>query len=305
MALAIDIQNLSKVYEGQLTALKDVSLQVEQGEFFALIGPNGAGKSTLINILTSLVRKTSGKVSILGHDIDTQHLQAKVQMGVMPQEYNFNMFAQIDEVLLIQAGYYGIPRREAKVRMQRLLEELGLWERRKDAVYQLSGGMKRRLMLAKAMIHEPQLLILDEPTAGVDIELRRSLWSFLQERNREGLTIILTTHYLEEAEQLCRNVAIIDKGVLIRHLATSELLKELGQESFILYPREKISVLPEVDAYHLCLRDDGSIEAEVPLGLGVSDLFVRLRERGIEINSLRNKANRLEELFVHLTEARA
>lgn len=305
MTLAIDIQNLSKVYNSQLTALSNISLQVEQGEFFALIGPNGAGKSTLISILTSLVRKTAGKVSILGHDVDKEHLQAKAMMGVMPQEYNFNTFSEIEDVLLTQAGYYGIARREAKVRMQRLLEDLGLWERRKDAVYRLSGGMKRRLMLARAMIHEPQLLILDEPTAGVDIELRRSLWAFLQERNKQGLTIVLTTHYLEEAEQLCRNVAIIDKGVLIRHLATSELLKELDRESFILYPRETVQTLPEVDAYQLRLQEDGSIEVEVPMGQGVSDLFVRLREQGIEIASLRNKANRLEELFVHLTEAQA
>ena len=302
MRLALDIQQLTKKYDDRITALNDVSLQVEEGDFFALIGPNGAGKSTLIGVLTSLIRKTFGRVSVFGFDIDKNHLEAKTCMGVMPQEFNFNMFARVEDVVLNQAGFYGMKSATAKRHTQALLEKLSLWDRRHAEVRQLSGGMKRRLMLARALVHQPKLLILDEPTAGVDIELRRSLWSFLKEENQKGLTIILTTHYLEEAEQLCRNVAIIDKGRMIRNMPVSQLLKELDRESFILYPSQPIDEIPHIDGFKLKRLDDGTIEAEMPKQATVTHLLKSLHDKKIVIDSLRNKANRLEELFVHLTE---
>ncbi|WP_263080365.1 ABC transporter ATP-binding protein [Endozoicomonas sp. Mp262] len=298
---ALTITNLKKTYAGGMEALKGVNLSVSEGDFFALLGPNGAGKSTIIGIISSLVRKTSGDVRVFGHSIDTDLVKAKRSLGVVPQEFNFNQFEKVEDILVTQAGYYGISAHQARPRVEHYLKKLGLWDKRQSTSRMLSGGMKRRLMIARALIHEPEVLILDEPTAGVDIELRRSLWDFIQEINQQGTTIILTTHYLEEAEQLCRNIAIIDQGRIVEDCSMKSLLGKLQKESFILDLREPIQTMPEFAGYSVKKRDVSSLEVEVDKTVGVNGLFRQLSEYKIEVVSLRNKANRLEELFVNLT----
>lgn len=299
---ALSIQNLCKTYKNNVLALKAVSFDVEKGDFFALLGPNGAGKSTLINILTSLVFKTSGQVKILGYDIDHDFESARACLGVVPQEFNFNIFHKVINIILDQAGYYGIPRKEAMLRAEKYLQQLDLWDKRDEIAKNLSGGMKRRLMIARALIHEPQMLVLDEPTAGVDIKIRRSMWEFLLDLNQQGVTIILTTHYLEEVEHLCRHVAIIDRGELIENTDMSDLLSRLECESFILYLKHPYSTLPKIPGYRISALNERTLDVAVPRSLGVSDLFDRLKEHGIVVSSLKNKVNRLEEIFVQLTQ---
>ena len=298
---ALNITDLKKTYKNGIEALEGVSFSVEAGDFFALLGLNGAGKSTIIGILTSLVNKTQGKVSIYGHDIDHNFSAAKACIGVVPQEFNFNIFEKVGNIILSQAGYYGIPRRLALQRAEHYLRQLALWDKRFTQSRALSGGMKRRLMIVRALIHEPKMLILDEPTAGVDIELRRSMWDFLIKLNQSGVTIILTTHYLEEAEQLCRNIAIINKGRIVANTAMADLLNQLDSEHFILYLSKPISYLPNVQGYRFWKIDQNIIEVEVPRTLGLSDLFEALSFEKISVSSMRNKTNRLEELFLRLT----
>lgn len=298
---AIELQNITKTYNGGVVALNGVSLEVARGDFYALLGPNGAGKSTTIGIISSLVNKTSGKVNVFGYDIDTQLEKAKSQIGLVPQEFNFNQFEPPLQILVNQAGYYGIPRKEAFIRAEKYLKQLELWDKRNEAARQLSGGMKRRLMIARALMHEPQLLILDEPTAGVDIELRRSMWEFLTDLNRQGVTIILTTHYLEEAESLCRNIGIIDKGQLVINTSMKELIGRLNSETFIL-DVDFIEALPVSNEFKLTLIDDHTIELELAKEQVFNAVFAFLSEQGIRVNSLRNKSNRLEELFIELVE---
>lgn len=300
MTPALKIENLSKVYDGGFHALKGISLDVEPGDFFALLGPNGAGKSTTIGILCSLVKKTAGRVEIFGHDIDKAFSLAKQTLGVVPQEFNFNMFEKVLDIVVNQAGYYGLPPEVAFARAQTYLQKLGLWDKKDSPARGLSGGMKRRLLIARALVHEPKLLILDEPTAGVDIEVRRSMWQFLREINEAGTTIILTTHYLEEAETLCRNVAIINHGELVEHTSVKNLLKKLNTETFILDSRHKLRSPPVVAEYALSLLDDSSLEVTVESGTSLNPLFLGLQALGIDIVSMRNKSNRLEELFVEL-----
>ncbi len=298
---ALKIENLKKTYKNGVQALKGISFSVEDGDFFALLGPNGAGKSTTIGIVTSLVNKTSGTVSIYDHDIDTEFAKAKSCLGVVPQEFNFNIFEKMYRVILNQAGFYGIPRKIAQVRAEKYLRQLGLWDKRNMPLRSLSGGLKRRFMIARALIHEPRMLILDEPTAGVDIEIRRSMWQFLTDLNKRGTTIILTTHYLEEAENLCRNVAIIDEGEIIEYTSMSNILKQLEAERFILYLQEPLVDIPEVAGFRFWKLDDTTLEVDVPKEMGMSRLFASLNEQNIKITSLRNKTNRLEELFLKLT----
>ena len=286
---ALSIKNLTKVYDDSFQALKGIDLDVAQGDFFALLGPNGAGKSTTIGIICSLVRKTSGSVTIFGHDIDEDFSTAKQYVGVVPQEFNFNQFEKPIDILVAQAGYFGIVAKVALERAEKYLKQLGLWERRNDLSRNLSGGMKRRLMIARALIHEPRLLVLDEPTAGVDIELRRSMWEFLKEINQQGTTIILTTHYLEEAESLCRNIAIIDHGTIVKNTSIKALLKQLNRETFIT-------------DYPVTLVDSHSIEIEVLKTQSINEVFVALSDQNIDVISMRNKSNRLEELFFDMVE---
>jgi ABC-2 type transport system ATP-binding protein len=300
MTIALKIQNLTKQYDNGFQALKHIDLEVEEGDFFALLGPNGAGKSTTIGILCSLVRKTSGSVSIFGHDIDEDFSLAKKQIGVVPQEFNFSQFEPVEQIVISQAGYYGLPRALAVERTEKYLRQLGLWDKRHVAARMLSGGMKRRLMIARALIHEPKLLILDEPTAGVDIELRRSMWDFLRDINAKGTTIILTTHYLEEAESLCRNLAIIDQGQIIENSSVKNLLKTLNKETFLLDTLEAITQAPKINDYVLRKAEDHCLEVEVEKGQSLNQLFADLSEQGINVLSMRNKTNRLEELFVSL-----
>jgi ABC-2 type transport system ATP-binding protein len=300
MTYALEITQLHKIYDNGFEALKGISLKVEQGDFFALLGPNGAGKSTTLGVVSSLVNKTKGSVKVFGYDLDTQVSQAKCLMGVVPQEFNFNMFEKVQDVVVQQAGYYGIPRDEAIRRTEQLLKQLGLWDKREDASRNLSGGMKRRLMIARALVHKPKLLILDEPTAGVDIELRRSMWEFLTRINEQGTTIILTTHYLEEAENLCRNIAIIDSGDIIKHSPMQDLLKTINTETIVLNLQEPLVNLPEVEGYHLLLVNDTHIEVTLNQGQDINNVFVVLTAAGIKVTSMRNKTNRLEELFVNL-----
>ncbi len=299
---ALAISQLSKTYEGGFQALKSIDLNVAPGDFFALLGPNGAGKSTTIGIICSLVRKTSGSVRVFGHDIDQDFSTAKQFVGVVPQEFNFNQFEKPIDILVNQAGYYGIPSKVAYERAEKYLKQLALWDKRDTPSRTLSGGMKRRLMIARALIHEPRLLVLDEPTAGVDIELRRSMWEFLQEINRQGTTIILTTHYLEEAESLCRNIAIIDHGQIVKNTSIRELLKQLNKETFVLDTREALDSCPEVEGYPLTMVDDHSLEVAIDKSQSVNKLFAALTEQGIHVLSMRNKSNRLEELFFDLVE---
>ncbi|WP_286237458.1 ABC transporter ATP-binding protein [Neptuniibacter halophilus] len=302
MTQALSIEKLHKVYGNGFEALKEISFSVSEGDFFALLGPNGAGKSTTLGIVSSLVNKTSGKVSIFGIDLDKNLTRAKMNLGVVPQEFNFNMFENVRDILVTQAGYYGISRPAATERADYYLKKLGLWEKRNGPARMLSGGMKRRLMIARALMHDPKLLILDEPTAGVDIELRRSMWEFLQEINRAGTTIILTTHYLEEAESLCRNIAIIDHGQIIKNTSMRELLQQLNTETFILDLEQPLQNLPELPGYTLRQLDDGVLEVDVFKEQGLNALFKELDNLGIAVSSMRNKSNRLEELFVSLVD---
>lgn len=298
---ALSINKLSKTYRNGLQALKAVSLDIEQGDFFALLGPNGAGKTTTIGIITSLVTKTAGSIKVFDTDLDENPEQAKSYIGLVPQEFNFNGFEQVKHILVTQAGYYGMPASEAEPRADELLKQLGLWEKRHTPSRSLSGGMKRRLMIARALVHNPKLLILDEPTAGVDIELRRSMWTFLRKINAAGTTIILTTHYLEEAESLCRNIAIIDKGEIIENTDMKSLLNRLDKEAFILdlkYPLLN-NTLEGLDYERL---DDTTIEVEISRGESLNSVFEVLSQHGVEVVSMKNKANRLEELFLNLVE---
>ena len=301
MTQALSISNLKKVYDDGFEALKGIDLSVPEGDFFALLGPNGAGKSTTIGVISSLVRKSSGRVSVYGHDIDHELSAAKRRLGVVPQEFNFNQFEKVEDVLITQAGYYGLSASTAKPRVHHYLKKLGLWDKRHTQSRMLSGGMKRRLMIARALIHEPGMLILDEPTAGVDIELRRSLWEFIQEINEQGTTIILTTHYLEEAEQLCRNIAIIDQGEIVENTTMKSLLGTLQQESFVLDLRDPVELLPTFSGYNVRKVDANSLEVVVSKQKGVNELFRQLSDYKIEVASMRNKANRLEELFMNMT----
>lgn len=303
MTAALSISGLRKTYVNGFEALKGIDLDVAPGDFFALLGPNGAGKSTTIGVLCSLVKKTSGKVSVFGVDIDTDFSTAKQYIGVVPQEFNFNQFEKVYNIVVAQAGYYGIPAQKAAVQTEKYLRLLNLWDKKDVPSRTLSGGMKRRLMIARALVHEPKLLILDEPTAGVDIELRRSMWSFLKEINRQGTTIILTTHYLEEAENLCRNIAIIDKGLIVKHSSMKDLLKQLQKETFILDTRQTLPTDLHIDRYEFHRVDDHSLEVSIDKSSSLNDLFVQLNTQAIEVISMRNKANRLEELFVTLVES--
>ena len=297
---ALSIRQLIKTYGNGVEALKGIDLDVEQGDFFALLGPNGAGKTTTIGIITSLVNKTGGTVSVFDHDIDRDIGAAKSCIGIVPQEINFNQFESVETILVNQAGFYGIPRAVARERTERYLKQLQLWEKRRAIARSLSGGMKRRLMIARALVHEPRLLILDEPTAGVDIEIRRTMWEFLRETNERGVTIILTTHYLEEAENLCRNVAIIDKGRIIENDRMSNVLRKLQTETFVLNLREPLPIAPSVPGYAVTLVEPRTLEIEVSAGHNLNDIFVRLTAQGVDVLSMRNKVNRLEELFMRL-----
>ncbi len=300
MGNALDIKGLKKVYGNDFQALKGIDLSVEEGDFFALLGPNGAGKSTTIGVICSLVLKSEGSVSVFGHDIDKDFSLAKQELGVVPQEFNFSQIETPWSIVINQAGYYGMPRNLAAERAEEYLRKLGLWEKRNDQARMLSGGMKRRLMIVRALIHKPRLLILDEPTAGVDIELRRSMWDFLREINEAGTTIILTTHYLEEAESLCRNIAIINHGEIVENTSVKALLKTLNKEHFVLDTKEALTEVPRLNGYNCQLIEDHSIEIEVEKGQSLNPVFMALQEQGIEVLSMRNKANRLEELFVSM-----
>ncbi|MBT5330272.1 MAG: ABC transporter ATP-binding protein [Porticoccaceae bacterium] len=303
MTAALSISNLSKTYNNGFEALKGIDLTVEQGDFFALLGPNGAGKSTTIGILCSLVRKSAGQVEVFGTDIDQNFPKAKQHIGIVPQEFNFNAWEKVFDIVVTQGGYYGMPLPLAKERAEKYLKKLGLWEKRDQSSRTLSGGMKRRLMIARALVHEPNLLILDEPTAGVDIELRRSMWEFLKEINAAGTTIILTTHYLEEAESLCRNVAIIDQGNIIRNSSVKSLLRELNKETFIIDFEEEFDSEPNLPGYQPKLVDTSSLEVVVEKGTPLNDLFRQLDAEGLHVRSMRNKSNRLEEMFVSMLDA--
>ena len=301
---ALSIKNLTKTYKNGVQALKGIDFDVDAGDFYALLGPNGAGKTTAIGIISSLVNKSGGSVEIFGHSIDTELEKAKACIGLVPQEVNFNLFDTVGNIVIHQAGYYGIPRRVALERAERYLTELRLWDRRKDIARSLSGGMKRRLMIARALIHEPRLLILDEPTAGVDIEIRRSMWEFMQRINEEGTTIILTTHYLEEAENLCRHVAIIDEGRIIENARMSTVLRKLQRETFVLTLAEPLAETPTLPGYETRLVDEGELEVSVEGGADLNALFAVMSDHGIRVTSLRNKSNRLEELFMGLVEGK-
>ncbi len=301
-AHALVLEGLKKTYKGGVEAVKGISLTVEQGDFFALLGPNGAGKSTTIGIISSLVQKTAGSVQVFDFDIDKQLEEAKLCIGLVPQEFNFNQFETVLQIVVNQAGYYGVPKAVALERAQKYLSQLDLWEKRNSQSRTLSGGMKRRLMIARALMHEPKLLILDEPTAGVDIELRRSMWEFLKQINQQGVTIILTTHYLEEAEMLCRNIGIIDKGALVECTSMKALLSKLNLETFILDLRRDINVAPTLDGMVCRLTDPHTLEVDVAKDHNLNDVFTQLTAANVEVLSMRNKSNRLEELFVELVK---
>ncbi|MEQ3640622.1 MAG: ABC transporter ATP-binding protein [Alteromonas sp.] len=303
---ALDIKGLTKTYKGGVKALKGVDLSVQEGDFFALLGPNGAGKSTTIGIISSLVNQTGGTVSVFGYDLTTQKEQAKACIGLVPQEFNFNQFETVLQIVLNQAGYYGVPRSIAKERAKKYLAKLDLWEKRDARARELSGGMKRRLMIARALMHEPKLLILDEPTAGVDIEIRRAMWLFLEEINRAGITIILTTHYLEEAEMLCRNIAIINKGTIVENTSMKSLLSKLNVETFVLDVQlQEQSNMDALTLHGVDHRwgDNHTLEVDVEKAEGLNPVFTQLSEQGVQVMSMRNKSNRLEELFVRLVES--
>jgi len=302
---ALSLRRLTKVYKNGIMALKGIDLDVAEGDFFALLGPNGAGKTTAIGIVTSLVNKTSGVVEVFGHDIDRELEAAKSCIGIVPQEMNFNMFEPVETIVVNQAGYYGIPRSLARQRAEKYLKQLSLWDRRNSIARSLSGGMKRRLMIARALMHEPRLLILDEPTAGVDIEIRRSMWEFLKDINEQGTTIILTTHYLEEAESLCRNIAIIDGGRIIERDSMANVLRKVQVETFVFNLREALAAAPVIHHFRTTLADDHTLEVEVLKGQTLNDVFAVLTARGIGVGSMRNKVNRLEELFIRLVDVNA
>ncbi len=302
MENALTIENLTKTYANGFQALKGISLEVREGDFFALLGPNGAGKSTTIGIVCSLVTKSAGKVHIFDHDIDRDFSRAKRLLGLVPQEFNFNIFEPVEEILVNQAGYFGIERKTGFERAERYLKLLGLWDRRRSQARELSGGMKRRLMIARALVHEPRLLILDEPTAGVDIEVRHSMWKFLRELNAAGITIILTTHNLEEAENLCRNIAIIDEGRLIENTSMKQLLGRLHMETFVLDLRHPVGRLPRLEPDCLRKIDDTTLEVDIDRDRSVNALYEQLSRHGIEVLSMRNKTNRLEQLFLHMLQ---
>ncbi|MFU8821280.1 MAG: ABC transporter ATP-binding protein [Gammaproteobacteria bacterium] len=299
---ALELSNLSKTYPNGVQALKGIDLCVEEGDFFALLGPNGAGKSTTIGIVTSLVTKTGGTAKIFGHDIDRDFSAAKACIGLVPQELNLNQFEKVESIVATQGGYYGLPRRVALERAEKYLRELQLWDKRNDIARSLSGGMKRRLMIARALVHEPRLLILDEPTAGVDIEIRRSMWEYLRKVNAEGVTIILTTHYLEEAESLCRNVAIIDQGRIVENDRMSRVLRKLQLETFVLTLEAEIAAPPALEGFAVRLIDPTTLEVDVDSRHGMNELFHALTVAGVKVASMRNKANRLEELFIRLVD---
>jgi ABC-2 type transport system ATP-binding protein len=300
MTAALAIRDLSKVYDNDVEALGGISLEVQEGDFFALLGPNGAGKSTTIGIIFSLVSKTGGHIEIFGIDIDKNFPLAKKYIGIVPQEFNFNPFERVIDIVVTQGGYYGLPHRLATERAEKYLRKLGLWEKRLDRARELSGGMKRRLMIARSLVHEPRLLILDEPTAGVDIEMRRSMWGFLREINASGTTIILTTHYLEEAENLCRNIAIIDHGQIVQHSSMRDLLQQLHTEMFVLDVRSELPESIEIPGFSSWRLDAHTLEVGVDREQDINQLFAQLSDQGLEISSMRNKSNRLEEMFVSL-----
>lgn len=302
MTAALSIQGLEKVYGNGFKALKGIDLTVEQGDFFALLGPNGAGKSTTLGIVSSLVQKTAGSVSILGHDLVSDSFAAKQCLGVVPQEFNFNQFEKVYDIIITQAGYYGLKAKEVAEHAETLLRALDLWDKRNEPSRVLSGGMKRRLMIARALIHKPQILILDEPTAGVDIELRRSMWEFMQELNEQGTTIILTTHYLEEAEQLCKNIAIINHGEIITNTSVRDLLGQLTTETFVFDVEGDLSRLPSLPQYEINHVGDDCLEITMDKGQNLNEVFVILNEADLQVRSMRTKANRLEELFVSLVQ---
>jgi ABC-2 type transport system ATP-binding protein len=305
MIPALTIENLRKVYNNGFEALKGINLRVEQGDFFALLGPNGAGKSTTIGIICSLVSKSAGKVSVFDIDIDQDFPAAKRHIGIVPQEFNFNQFEKAIDIVVNQAGYYGLPPVLARQRAEKYLRELGLWEQRDIPTRMLSGGMKRRLMIARSLIHEPRLLILDEPSAGVDIEMRRSMWDFLRRINTQGTTIILTTHYLEEAEALCRNIAIINHGKIVENTSIKTLLRQLRRETFILDCVEQLPQSVAIEGFATRRTDDHTLEVEVEKGQHINQVFTALSAAGIHVSSMRNRANRLEEMFVNLVEGAA
>lgn len=300
MTLALEITGLQKKYANGIEALQGIDLSVESGSFFGLLGPNGAGKSTTIAIISSLTQKTSGKVKVFGIDLDEDRDQAKTFLGLVPQEFNFNQFEKVSDILINQAGYYGLSRRHVLPKVDYYLHKLGLYKKRKTIARELSGGMKRRLMIARALVHEPKMLILDEPTAGVDIEIRRDMWHFLQEINAQGVTVILTTHYLEEAEHLCRQLAIINHGKIIANTSVKELLVKLDKEQVILDLKNPLETLPNISPMGLKKIDNFTIEATFKKGLAINALFASLSAEGIEVTSMRNKSNRLEELFLQL-----
>jgi len=305
MTNALEIENLVKVYGDGFEALKGIDLNVAQGDFFALLGPNGAGKSTILGIVCSLVNKTSGKIRVFGSDIDTHLSDAKLNLGVVPQEFNFNQFEKVFDIVTTQAGYYGIPLKKAAVSAEKYLRQLGLWDKRDSPARMLSGGMKRRLMIARALVHEPRLLILDEPTAGVDIELRRSMWAFLEQMNRQGTTIILTTHYLEEAEALCRNIAIIDHGQILKNTSKRDLLQELSVETFVLDTDTELKSTPQLKNFDCRLDDEGALLVDVQKGHSLNGMFIELEAQDIRVVSMRTRSNRLEELFIRMVEENA
>lgn len=302
---ALEISNLCKTYDSGHEALKNISFTVQQGDFFALLGPNGAGKSTTLGIVSSLVNKTSGSVGIFGYDLERELVNAKTCLGVVPQEFNFNQFEKVRDILITQAGYYGIPASSCKEQADFLLKKLGLWDKRDVPSRMLSGGMKRRLMIARALVHRPKLLILDEPTAGVDIELRRSMWEFLKEINKQGTTIILTTHYLEEAEALCRNIAIIDKGEILVNTSKKQLLSKLNLETYILDINTRLEQAPDISGFQTRINNEGQLEVDVGKQQNINQLFEKLQAFEWRVTSMRSKSNRLEELFLDLVETGA
>lgn len=302
MEQALRVSQLYKTYTNGFQALKGINLEVEKGDFYALLGPNGAGKSTILGILSGLVDKTSGQVSIMGHDIETDSFLAKRALGVVPQEFNFNYFEQVERILFSQAGFFGLRKQEVKPQIEMLLKELDLWDKRHESARALSGGMKRRLMIARALVHQPELLILDEPTAGVDIELRRSMWEFMRRLNEQGTTIILTTHYLEEAEAMCRNLAIIDGGQIVEASSVREVLSRINGETFILDFSESVNADVILEGYKVEKTANDSVEVTLEEGQHLNDVFALLSQQGLNVRSMRSKSNRLEELFVRLIE---
>tara|TARA_B100001989_G_scaffold247126_1_gene218931 strand:+ start:952 stop:1863 length:912 start_codon:yes stop_codon:yes gene_type:complete len=298
---ALEIKNLKKVYANEVVALKGIDLVVERGDFFALLGPNGAGKSTTIGIISSLITKDHGSISICGVDIDENFPLAKSKLGVVNQEFNFSQFEKVRDVIMAQAGYYGVDPKTAAARTEEYLKKLGIWDKRDVFIRELSGGQKRRVMIIKALIHKPELLILDEPTAGVDIELRRGLWDFMIDINKAGTTIILTTHYLEEAENLCRNIAIIDNGTIIENTKMDDLLQKLENQVFTIETNENLPNDLKIDGFDLTIEDDKKFSVIIPKDLSMNKLFENSSFKNLEVTNIRNQTNRLEELFINLT----